>query len=69
MKKPTVKIINPVQAGFYYKNGLKPLEIVFTDRWVWVFDKESSNPLYTRWLNNEKSNDKLIEEDLLNEAD
>jgi len=43
MKKTTVKIINPVQAGFYYKNGLKPLEIVFTDRWVWVFDKESSN--------------------------
>ena len=40
MKKTTVKIINPVQAGFYYKNGLKPLEIVFTDRWVWVFDKE-----------------------------
>lgn len=49
MKKTTVKIINPVQAGFYYKNGLKPLEIVFTDRWVWVFDKESSNPLSLHW--------------------
>ena len=53
MEKKTVKIINPVQAGFYYKNGLKPLEITFTDRWVWIFDKKLSNPLFTRWLRNE----------------
>lgn len=26
MERKIVKIINPVQAGFYYKNGLKPLE-------------------------------------------
>mgnify|MGYP006954109253 FL=1 len=53
MERKIVKIINPVQAGFYYRNGLKPLDIIFTDRWVWIFDKEASNPLYTRWLNNE----------------
>ena len=52
MERKIVKIINPVQAGFYYKNGLKPLEITFTDRWVWIFDKDASNPLYTQWLRN-----------------
>lgn len=50
----TVKIINPVQAGFYYENGLKPLDIYFSrGKWVWEFDKDESNPLFTRWLNNE----------------
>ena len=52
MERKIVKIINPVQAGFYYKNCLKPLEITFTDRWVWIFDKDASNPLYTQWLRN-----------------
>ena len=32
----TVKIINPVQAGFYFENGLKPLDIYFSrGKWVW----------------------------------
>ena len=50
----TVKIINPVQAGFYFENGLKPLDIYLSrGKWVWEFDKDESNPLFTRWLNNE----------------
>lgn len=50
----TVKIINPVQAGFYFENGLKPLDIYFSrGKWVWEFDKDESNSLFTRWLNNE----------------
>ena len=50
----TVKIINPVQAGFYFEKGLKPLDIYFSrGKWVWEFDKDESNPLFTRWLNNE----------------
>ena len=50
----TVKIINPVQAGFYFENGLKTLDIYFSrGKWVWEFDKDESNPLFTRWLNNE----------------
>ena len=53
MKNETVRIINPVQAGFYMKCGLEPLEIYFTNKWVWRFDKDKSNPLYTRWLNGE----------------
>jgi hypothetical protein len=41
----TVKIINPVQAGFYFENGLKPLDIYFSrGKWVWEFDKDESNP-------------------------
>lgn len=49
----TVKIINPVQAGAYYKNGLKPLNIYFDRKWVWEFDMEESRPLFTKWLNHE----------------
>ena len=53
----TVKIINPVQAGFYYENGLEPIRVFFSrGKWVWEFVKDESNPLYTRWLNNEHKN-------------
>ena len=52
-EKQTVKIVNPNQAGAYYRNGLKPIRVYFDRKWVWEFDKEESNPLYTKWLNHE----------------
>jgi hypothetical protein len=53
-KKTVVKIVNPTQAGFYADNGLEPIRIYRSyGRWVWEFGKEESNPLFTRWLNNE----------------
>lgn len=51
MKKETVKIINFKQAGLYIKNGLQPEKIYYDDHLVFEFDKEASNPLYTKWLN------------------
>ena len=53
IKNDIVKIVNPVQAGCYVKSGLEPIRIYFDRRWVWEFDKEKSNPLYTKWLNHE----------------
>lgn len=52
-EKEVVKIINPVQAGAYFKNGLEPINIYFDRKWVWEFDKEKSRALFTRWLNHE----------------
>jgi len=51
MENETVKIINPKQAGLYIKNGLQPLKIYYDNRLVFEFDKDASNPLYTKWLN------------------
>ena len=48
-----VKIVNMKQAGLYIKHGLKPLDIYYNGRLVIVFDKEESNPLFTKWLKHE----------------
>lgn len=51
MEGQTVKIINMKQAGLYIKNGLQPVKIYYDNKLVMEFDKEKSNPLYTKWLN------------------
>ena len=51
MQRKTVKIIDMKQAGLYIKNGLQPVKIYYDNKLVMEFDKEKSNPLYTKWLN------------------
>ena len=54
--KDKIYIYNLKQAFFYIQQGLLPLEIEKhhrTNRIYFVFDKEKSNPFYTKWLNNE----------------
>ena len=51
MKRQTVKIINIKQASLYIKNGLQPIKVYYDNHLVIEFDKEESNPLYTKWLN------------------
>ncbi len=51
MERQTVKIIDMKQAGLYIKNGLQPVKIYYDNKLVMEFDKEKSNPLYTKWLN------------------
>lgn len=51
--KEIVKIINPKQAGLYIKHGIKPIDMVYTDVLVFIFDKEETNKLYQLWLKHE----------------
>ncbi len=49
-----VYIYNLKQAYFYIQQGLIPLKIqkhYKTKRICFIFNKEKSNPLYTKWLN------------------
>lgn len=49
-----IRIVNPVQAGAYVANGLNPIEIYWsTDKWVWLFNREASKPLFHDWCRRE----------------
>lgn len=48
-----IYIYNPEQMKFYLNEGLELLEVGVhkkTNKTFWVFDKEKSNPIYTKWL-------------------
>lgn len=48
-----VYIYNLQQAYFYIQNNLLPLKVdkhPRTNRTFFVFDREKSNPLFTKWL-------------------
>lgn len=50
----TIRIVNPIQSGAYVANGLEPLKIYWSiDKWVWLFDKEASKPLFHKWCRRE----------------
>lgn len=58
--RETVKIVNRRQATLYIKNGLKPIDVYASkgkdgelDILVYVFDKESTFPLFIKWCNGE----------------
>lgn len=39
MEDETIRIVNPIQEGAYFSNGLEPLKIYWSiDKWVWLFD-------------------------------
>lgn len=54
--REVVKIVNPKQALIYCKHGLKPIRIYYDDKgekFVYVFNKAETQPLFTRWVNHE----------------
>lgn len=52
--REVVRIVNPKQALMYAKNGLEPIRVFYENgKFIYVFDKEKSNPLYTKWLKHE----------------
>ena len=48
-----VRIVNLKQIGVYIQNGIKPIDIYFTDRLVFVFNKDETGELFERWKNKE----------------
>lgn len=54
--KETVRILNPLQVYKYVKHGVKPIDIVAdenTEKVMFIFTKEETRHLYTKWLNRE----------------
>ncbi|MBC5995483.1 hypothetical protein H8923_01805 [Romboutsia hominis] len=50
----TVRILNPKQAGLYIKHGVKPIDIIYTDALVFIFEKNKKTvELHRKWLNRE----------------
>lgn len=59
-----IKIYNIKQAYFYIKEGLEPIGLPRFDsnknKIYFVFDKEKSNPLYTKWIERSPKNKKRL---------
>ncbi|MGY0372497.1 hypothetical protein [Clostridium sp. JNZ J1-5] len=54
MENGTIRIVNPIQAGAYVKNGLEPIKIYWNkDKWVWEFNRQASKPLFKKWCRRE----------------
>ena len=56
----TVRILNPIQSCLYMKARCLPVDVYPSidfktgkDVLVFLFDREQSRPLYTKWLNHE----------------
>ena len=48
-----VRIVNLKQISVYIQNGVKPIDIYFTDKLVFVFNKNETGELFDRWKNKE----------------
>lgn len=48
----TVKIVNLTQASFYLKKGIKPVDVYYTDRIVFVFNKKKTKDVWEHWRKN-----------------
>ena len=46
-----VMLVNIQQVSKYIQNGVKPLDIYYTDRLVFAFDKDETSDLFERWKN------------------
>lgn len=46
-----VKIVNLKQVGLYIKNGIKPIDIEYTDRLVFIFNKDETKEVFDKWCN------------------
>ena len=44
-----VRVVNFKQACKYIQNGAKPVDIFYTDRLVFIFDKSATTDLFNRW--------------------
>lgn len=51
-----LKIMNMQQVAFYVSKGVQPkrIEVGYNDKIVFIFDKDSTNALYTLWLENNR---------------
>ena len=50
-----VKLVNRLQVAKYIENGVQPIRIELGDngKLLFVFSKQETNHLYTKWLNRE----------------
>lgn len=54
MESNVVKIVNMKQAHLYIKHHVKPIDVFDSeDKLVFVFDKEKTKDLFTKWCNYE----------------
>lgn len=49
MEKSEVRIVNIKQACAYIKYGVQPIRVEYTDRLVFVFDREEQREAYDKW--------------------
>ena len=53
MNKNTVKIFIMKQVKSYIKNGIKPIDVLYDERYdtlVYVFDKNDTKEIYKKWM-------------------
>lgn len=48
-----IRIVNLKQAGAYIKFGVQPIRVEYTDRLVFVFDREEQKVAYDKWCKHE----------------
>ena len=51
--KEIVKITNYKQASYYIREGVKPVDLFYTDRIVFVFNAEETKPVWDKWRTHE----------------
>lgn len=44
-----VNIVNFKQACKYIEHGVKPIDLYYTNRLVFVFDKKQTTELFNKW--------------------
>ena len=49
----TIKIPNQLQSYRYMINKLPLIDVIYTDRMVFVFNKEQSKPYFDKWCKHE----------------
>lgn len=45
-----VRILNPLQAGLYIKHKIKPIDVIYTDCLVFIFERNKTKELYKLWM-------------------
>lgn len=50
-EKKVVRILNIKQASYYIKNKVKPIDIIYTDKLVFVFRKSDTTEVWKNWCN------------------
>lgn len=47
--RKVVKITNYKQAGFYISQGVKPIDVIYTNKIVFIFNEESTKDVWNTW--------------------
>lgn len=47
--KDKIKIVNYKQASMYIKQGIKPIDLYYTDTLVFVFNRNETKEVYDKW--------------------